>query len=71
MERLALLVLGVLAWFGVAGVAVLVVNAWEEENQILVFIPIALAVIVAWAIGEYVTENVFEKDGEEAHHGDA
>ncbi|MEX2160103.1 MAG: hypothetical protein WEB04_11940 [Dehalococcoidia bacterium] len=71
MDRLVLLLLGVLAWLGVAVIAVLVVNAWEDENQILAFLPIAAAVIVAWGIGEYVTENVFEKDGEEAVRGDA
>lgn len=71
MERLGLLLLGVLAWLGVAIVAVLVVNAWEDENQILAFLPIAAAVIVAWVIGEYVTENVFEKGGKEARRGDA
>jgi hypothetical protein len=47
------------------------VNAWQDENQILAFLPIAAAVVVAWVIGEYVTENVFEKEGEEARHGDA
>ena len=71
MERLVLLLLGVLAWLGVAVIAVLVVNAWQDENQILAFLPIAAAVIVAWVIGEYVTENVFEKDGTEARRGDA
>ena len=65
MERGVALLLGVLAWTGVAAVAVLVVNAWEDENQILAFIPIAVAVVVAWAIGEVVTERVFgpEKEG--------
>lgn len=65
MERGVALLLGVLAWAGVAAVAVLVVNAWEDENQILAFIPIAVAVVVAWAIGEVVTERVFgtEKEG--------
>ena len=71
MERLALLLLGVLAWLGVAIVAVLVVNAWSDENQVVIFLPIAAAVVVAWVIGEYVTENVFEKDGKEARRGDA
>lgn len=71
MVRLVLLLVGVLAWIGVAGTAVLVVNAWQEDNQVLAFIPIAGAVIIAWVIGEYVTENVFEKDESEARHGDA
>ena len=59
MERVSALLVGVLAWAAVAGVAVSVVNAWRDENQILAFLPIAGAVIVAWAIGEVVTERVF------------
>jgi len=71
MERLLLLLLGVLAWLGVAIVAVLVVNAWRDENQVVIFLPIAAAVVVAWAIGEYVTENVFEKDEKGVRRGGA
>ena len=71
MERLLLLLLGVLAWLGVAIVAVLVVNAWRDENQVVIFLPIAAAVVVAWAIGEYVTENVFEKDETGVRRGGA
>jgi high-affinity Fe2+/Pb2+ permease len=71
MERLALLLLGILAWLGVAITAVLVVNAWQDENQILAFLPIAAAVVVAWVIGEYVTENVFEKDEKGVRRGGA
>jgi len=59
MERFIALLVGVLAWAAVAGVAVSVVNAWQDENQILAFLPIAGAVIVAWAIGEVVTDRVF------------
>jgi hypothetical protein len=51
---------GVLAWAGVAAVAVLVVNYWGDDNQVLAFIPILVAVVAAWAIGEVVTERVFE-----------
>ena len=71
MERLVLLLLGILAWLGVAIVAVLVVNAWQDENQVVIFLPIAVAVVVAWAIGEYVTENVFEKDEKGVRRGGA
>ena len=60
MERFIALFVGVLAWAAVAGIAVSVVNAWSDENQILAFLPIAAAVIVAWAIGEVVTDRVFE-----------
>jgi flagellar biosynthesis protein FliQ len=60
MERFIALLVGVLAWAAVAGIAVSVVNAWQDENQILAFLPIAGAVVVAWAIGEVVTDRVFE-----------
>ncbi len=48
MERFIALLVGVLAWAAVAGVALSVVNAWQDEDQILAFLPIAGAVIVAW-----------------------
>ena len=70
--KLALLGAGVLAWLGVAIIAVLVVNAWQDENLVLAFFPIAAAVVVAWLIGEWVTERVFlAGNGEEVHHGPA
>ena len=59
MERLVALFIGVLAWAAVAAIAVSVVNAWSDDNQIIAFVPIAVAVVVAWAIGEVVTERVF------------
>jgi flagellar biosynthesis protein FliQ len=67
MERVIALVVGIVAWAAVAGVAVSVVNAWSDENQILAFLPIAGAVIVAWAIGEIVTERVFAAHTEVDH----
>ncbi len=70
MERFIALLVGVLAWAAVAGIAVAVVNAWQDENQILAFLPIAGAVVVAWAIGEVVTDRVFETY-EEADDGAA
>ncbi len=65
MERTVALLFGVAAWLGVAVVAVLVVNAWGTDNQVLAFIPIAAAVAVAWLIGEWVTERVFLPTGGE------
>jgi len=59
MERAIALLLGIAAWTGVAVTAVLVVNAWQDENQILAFLPIAAAVVLAWGVGEWVTERVF------------
>jgi hypothetical protein len=58
--KLGFIAAGILAWVGVAAVAVLVVNFWQDDNQVLAFIPILAAVLGAWAIGEVVTERVFE-----------
>ncbi|MEX0750587.1 MAG: hypothetical protein WD359_07225 [Dehalococcoidia bacterium] len=63
MEGALALVAGILAWAGVAAVAVLMVHFFQDDNQILAFIPILIAVVIAWAIGEVVTRRVF---GEEA-----
>lgn len=68
MERFVALALGVVAWSAVAGVAISVVNAWSDQNQVLAFFPILGAVIAAWAIGEVVTAHVFSSD-EEADSG--
>ena len=62
MNRVFLLVLGVAAWAGVALTAVLITFNIGEKNQILMFLPILGAVVVAWAIGEAVTERVFNRD---------
>lgn len=59
MERWIALALGVLAWTLVAVVAILVVNAWSEDHQVLAFFPIAAAVFAAALVGEYVTARVF------------
>ncbi len=57
--KYALLALGVLAWAGVAGVAVLMADV---DEPVLGFFPIAGAVIAAWVIGEYVTEVIWKGD---------
>jgi hypothetical protein len=62
MERVVALLVGVVAWIGVAAVAVLVVNAWSDENQVLAFLPILAAVVIAWGVGEIVTERVFGEE---------
>ena len=69
--KLVVLLLGMAAWLGVAIVAVLVVNAWSNDNQILAFLPIAGAVAIAWLIGEWVTERVFVSQEDEVRHGSA
>ena len=62
MNRFLLLMIGVAAWAGVALTAVLITFNIGEKNQILMFLPILAAVVVAWAIGEVVTERVFNRD---------
>jgi len=62
LNRVLLLLLGVAAWAGVALTAVLITFNIGEKNQILMFLPILAAVVVAWGIGEVVTERVFNQD---------
>ena len=62
MNRVLLLLLGVAAWAGVALTAVLITFNIGEKNQILMFLPILAAVVVAWGVGEIVTERVFNRD---------
>jgi uncharacterized membrane protein len=62
MNRVLLLLMGVAAWAGVALTAVLITFNIGEKNQILMFLPILAAVVVAWGIGEVVTERVFNRD---------
>jgi hypothetical protein len=53
-----LVVLGVLAWAGVIALSI-GMAAWEEP--LWGFFPIAAAVVVAWAIGEYITDVVWRE----------
>jgi len=62
MNRILLLLIGIAAWAGVALTAVLITFNIGGKNQILMFLPILAAVVVAWAIGEVVTERVFNRD---------
>ncbi len=57
--KTALLLLGVLAWAGVAGLAVLMAY-WHEP--VIGFFPILGGVVAAWIIGEYVTSWVWRGD---------
>lgn len=61
MNRVLLLLMGVAAWAGVALTAVLITFNIGEKNQILMFLPILAAVVVAWGVGEVVTERVFNR----------
>ena len=62
MNRILLLLIGVAAWAGVALTAVLITFNMGDKNQILMFLPILAAVVVAWGVGEVVTERVFNRD---------
>lgn len=65
MSKAIVLTGGVTAWAAVALVASLIVFNMGEKNQVLMFLPILAAVVVAWAIGELVTERVFGRQGRE------
>jgi hypothetical protein len=71
MDRWIALGAGIAAWTAVAVIAVVVVNAWSESNRVAAFFPIAAAVLVAWLVGEWVTERVFVGRWEEDSHGGA
>jgi hypothetical protein len=62
VNRILLLLMGVAAWVGVALTAVFITFNIGDKNQILMFLPIVAVVLVAWAIGELVTERVFNRD---------
>ena len=62
MNRILLLLVGIAAWAGVALTAVLITFNIGDKNQILMFLPILAAVVVAWGVGELVTERVFNRD---------
>jgi hypothetical protein len=66
MTKFTALVLGIAAWAVVAALAVFTAFNIGDKNQVLMFLPILAAVVVAWGIGEAVTERVFAEHGEEA-----
>jgi hypothetical protein len=55
--KLGLVLLGVIAWAGVAVVAVLMA-AWEQP--VWGFFPILAAVLAAWVVGEIVSRKLIE-----------
>jgi hypothetical protein len=66
VNRVLTLAAGVAAWAAVAAVAALIVFNVGTKNQVLMFLPILAVVVAAWAIGELVTERVFNgREGEE------
>jgi hypothetical protein len=62
MTKLTALVLGMAAWAGVAALSVIIAFNMGDKNQVLMFLPILAAVVLAWAIGEAVTERVFRDE---------
>ena len=58
--NIALFILGALAWTGVVALS-LAMAEWDEP--VLGFFPIAAAVLVAWIIGEYITDKVWKAGG--------
>jgi uncharacterized membrane protein len=65
MNKAMALMAGLAAWAAVALVAALLAFNIGDKNQILMFLPILAAVVVAWAVGEVVTERVFGGHGRE------
>jgi len=63
MTKGVALALGVLAWAGVAALAILITFNIGDKNQVLMFLPILASVVLAWAVGEAVTERVFDEEG--------
>ncbi len=64
MSKVTAIALGVAAWAAVAALAVLIAFNMGDKNQVLMFLPILAAVVVAWAIGEAVTERMFSEHKE-------
>ncbi len=59
MNKALVLVGGVVAWAAVAATAIVIVFNLGTKNQVLMFLPILAVVLVAWFIGELVTQRVF------------
>jgi hypothetical protein len=53
MMKIGLIALGTVAWIGV-GVLAIGMAIWDEP--VWGFFPIAIAVVVAWSVGEYLTD---------------
>jgi uncharacterized membrane protein len=61
MTKLVALALGFAAWSGVVALSLLITFNMGDRNQVLMFLPILVAVVAAWAVGQVVTERVLEK----------
>ena len=58
--RLFLILIGVLVWAAVGCLSILMA-AWDQP--VWGFFPILAAVVVAWAIGEYLTDFYLTREG--------
>ena len=65
LAKTTALLLGVGAWAAVAALTIAITFNMGDKNQVLMFLPILAAVVVAWGIGEAVTERVFAEHTEE------
>ena len=65
MSKVVALVLGFAAWSGVVALALLITFNMGDKNQVLMFLPILVAVFAAWGIGEVVTQRVLTTEEEE------
>lgn len=65
MTNFTALLFGIAAWAAVAALALVIAFNMGNKNQVLMFLPILAAVVVAWGIGEAVTERVFVEHKEE------
>jgi hypothetical protein len=53
--KLTLILCGATAWLGVAALAVLMART---DQPVLGFVPIAVAVFLAWGVGEVITDRL-------------
>ncbi|HLF78046.1 MAG TPA: hypothetical protein VJB57_11225 [Dehalococcoidia bacterium] len=58
--KLLLVLTGVLAWIGVGALSI-GMAIWDEP--VWGFFPIIVAVVVAWGIGEFLTDTYLEREG--------
>ncbi len=63
MDKALAVLVGAAAWAGVAALALLIVFNIGTKNQVLMVLPIVAAVVIAWGIGEFVTERVLTGQG--------
>ena len=65
MTKLTALLAGIAAWAAVAVLTITITFNMGDKNQVLMFLPILAAVVIASGIGEAVTERVFVEHTQE------